>query len=104
MAGNPQVIVTGAGPVGLLAALALAKQDVAVLVLEAEPGLTVGLRAGTYHPPQEPEAPDREDRGGAAQEFRRAAPGRLDGGGRAEQLPARLQHDRERAAGGRLLP
>jgi 3-(3-hydroxy-phenyl)propionate hydroxylase len=35
----------------LLAALALAKQDVAVLVLEAEPGLTVDMRAGTYHPP-----------------------------------------------------
>lgn len=51
MAGNPQVIVAGAGPVGLLTALALAKQDVSVLVLEAEPGLTVDLRAGTYHPP-----------------------------------------------------
>ena len=46
-----QVIVAGAGPVGLLTALALAKQDVAVLVLEAEPGLTLDLRAGTYHPP-----------------------------------------------------
>ena len=51
MARNPQVIVAGAGPVGLLTALALAKQDVSVLVLEAEPGLTVDLRAGTYHPP-----------------------------------------------------
>jgi len=51
MARNPQVIIAGAGPVGLLAALALAKQDVSVLVLEAEPGLTVDLRAGTYHPP-----------------------------------------------------
>lgn len=51
MAKHPQVIVAGAGPVGLLAALALAKQDVSVLVLEAEPGLTVDLRAGTYHPP-----------------------------------------------------
>jgi 3-(3-hydroxy-phenyl)propionate hydroxylase len=51
MAGTPQVIVAGAGPVGLLTALALAKQDVSVLVLEAEPGLTVDLRAGTYHPP-----------------------------------------------------
>jgi 3-(3-hydroxy-phenyl)propionate hydroxylase len=37
--------------VGLLAALALARADVSVLVLEAEPGLTVDLRAGTYHPP-----------------------------------------------------
>ncbi len=45
------VIVAGAGPVGLLIALALAKQDVPALVLEAEPGLTHDLRAGTYHPP-----------------------------------------------------
>lgn len=48
---NPQVIVAGAGPVGLLTALALAEQDVSVLVLEAEPALTIDLRAGTYHPP-----------------------------------------------------
>lgn len=51
MPGRPQVIVVGAGPVGLLTALALARQDVPVLVLEAEPGLTIDLRAGTYHPP-----------------------------------------------------
>lgn len=51
MAAKPQVIVAGAGPVGLLTALALAKRDVQVLVLEAEPGLTIDLRAGTYHPP-----------------------------------------------------
>ena len=51
MVRSPQVIVAGAGPVGLLTALALATQDVPVLVLEAEPGLTVDLRAGTYHPP-----------------------------------------------------
>src|SRR2546428_6382883 len=51
MAKPPQVIVAGAGPVGLLTALALAKQDVSVLVLEAEPGLSFDLRAGTYHPP-----------------------------------------------------
>jgi 3-(3-hydroxy-phenyl)propionate hydroxylase len=43
--------VAGAGPVGLLTALALAKRDIPVLVLEAEPGLTIDLRAGTYHPP-----------------------------------------------------
>ncbi|HET9403615.1 MAG TPA: FAD-dependent monooxygenase [Burkholderiales bacterium] len=46
-----QVIVAGAGPVGLLTALVLARQGVPVLVLEAEPGLTVDLRAGTFHPP-----------------------------------------------------
>ena len=51
MATQPQVIVAGAGPVGLLTALALARQDVSVLVLEAEPGLTRDLRAGTFHPP-----------------------------------------------------
>jgi 3-(3-hydroxy-phenyl)propionate hydroxylase len=51
MAAIPQVLVAGAGPVGLLTALALAKQDVSVLVLEAEPALTIDLRAGTYHPP-----------------------------------------------------
>jgi len=50
-AGKPQVIVAGAGPVGLLTALALAAQDIRVLVLEAEPDLTIDLRAGSYHPP-----------------------------------------------------
>jgi 3-(3-hydroxy-phenyl)propionate hydroxylase len=48
---KPQVIVAGAGPVGLLIALVLARQDIPVLVLEAESGLTMDLRAGTYHPP-----------------------------------------------------
>jgi 3-(3-hydroxy-phenyl)propionate hydroxylase len=48
---HPTVIVAGAGPVGLLTALALARRDVPVLVLEAEPGLTIDLRAGTFHPP-----------------------------------------------------
>jgi 3-(3-hydroxy-phenyl)propionate hydroxylase len=48
---KPKVIIAGAGPVGLLTALALARQDIPVLVLEAEPGLTVDLRAGTFHPP-----------------------------------------------------
>jgi 3-(3-hydroxy-phenyl)propionate hydroxylase len=51
MSKKVQVIVAGAGPVGLLTALALASQDVSVTVLEAEPGLTFDLRAGTYHPP-----------------------------------------------------
>jgi 3-(3-hydroxy-phenyl)propionate hydroxylase len=48
---KPQVIVAGAGPVGLLTALALAERGVPVLVLEAEPALAIDLRAGTYHPP-----------------------------------------------------
>jgi 3-(3-hydroxy-phenyl)propionate hydroxylase len=51
MASRQRVIVVGAGPVGLLTALALAWQDIPVLVLEAEPGLTIDLRAGTFHPP-----------------------------------------------------
>jgi 3-(3-hydroxy-phenyl)propionate hydroxylase len=45
------VIVVGGGPVGLLTALGLAARDVPVVVLEAEPDLTVDLRAGTFHPP-----------------------------------------------------
>jgi 3-(3-hydroxy-phenyl)propionate hydroxylase len=45
------VIVVGAGPVGLVCALGLARQSVPVIVLEAEPGLTHDLRAGTFHPP-----------------------------------------------------
>jgi len=48
---DQRVIIAGAGPVGLLAALALAKQDVPVLVLEAEPMLAHDLRAGSFHPP-----------------------------------------------------
>ena len=46
-----RVIITGAGPVGLLAALVLARQDIPVLVIEAEPSLTRDLRAGSFHPP-----------------------------------------------------
>ena len=45
------IIIAGAGPAGLSAALALADRGIPVSVFEAEPGLTVDLRAGTYHPP-----------------------------------------------------
>ena len=45
------VIVIGAGPVGLLCALELARRQVPVTVLESEPGTTLDLRAGTFHPP-----------------------------------------------------
>ncbi len=47
----PQAIIVGAGPVGLTTALALARQDIPVVVLEAEPALTHDLRAASYHPP-----------------------------------------------------
>lgn len=49
--GRERVIVAGAGPVGLMTALGLAHAGVPVLLLEAEPALTVDLRAGSYHPP-----------------------------------------------------
>ena len=45
------VVVTGAGPVGLVAALVLASAGVRVTVLEAEPGLAAEGRASTFHPP-----------------------------------------------------
>ena len=52
------VVIAGAGPTGLMAALALAKQGVRVIVYETEPGLTHDLRAGSFHPPtQEMMAP-----------------------------------------------
>ncbi|MGW5415810.1 FAD-dependent oxidoreductase [Actinomadura geliboluensis] len=46
-----RVLVAGAGPVGLTAALALARRGVPVTVLEAEPGLAAESRASTFHPP-----------------------------------------------------
>ncbi|MEO7242736.1 MAG: FAD-dependent monooxygenase [Variovorax sp.] len=46
-----KVIVVGAGPVGLLAGLELARRDVPVVVIETEPTTTLDLRAGTFHPP-----------------------------------------------------
>ncbi len=55
---NLPVVVAGAGPTGLMCALALAKQGIPVVVCEAEPGLTHDLRAGSFHPPtQEMMAP-----------------------------------------------
>ena len=45
------VVIAGAGPTGLMCALALAKQGVTVIVCEAEPALTHDLRAGSFHPP-----------------------------------------------------
>lgn len=52
------VVIAGAGPTGLMCALALARQGIPVVVCEAEPTLTHDLRAGTFHPPtQEMMAP-----------------------------------------------
>ncbi len=52
------ILIAGAGPTGLMCALALARQGIPVIVCEAEPGLTHDLRAGSFHPPtQEMMAP-----------------------------------------------
>src|SRR2546425_2672810 len=48
---RPPVVIAGAGPTGLMCALALGKQGIPVVVCEAEPSLTHDLRAGSYHPP-----------------------------------------------------
>jgi 2-polyprenyl-6-methoxyphenol hydroxylase-like FAD-dependent oxidoreductase len=45
------VLVAGAGPVGLTAALVLAQGGAAVRVLERRPGLGSASRASTFHPP-----------------------------------------------------
>jgi 2-polyprenyl-6-methoxyphenol hydroxylase-like FAD-dependent oxidoreductase len=46
-----EVIVAGAGPVGLTAALALAEAGVPVTVAEKRPALSAASRASTFHPP-----------------------------------------------------
>ena len=48
---NADVIVIGAGPVGTVAALALAKQGIDVVLCEAGPTCAPDLRASTFHPP-----------------------------------------------------
>jgi 3-(3-hydroxy-phenyl)propionate hydroxylase len=58
MSPNLPVVIAGAGPTGLMCALALAREGVRVVVCEAEPTLTHDLRAGSFHPPtQEMMAP-----------------------------------------------
>jgi 2-polyprenyl-6-methoxyphenol hydroxylase-like FAD-dependent oxidoreductase len=46
-----EVLIAGAGPVGLTAALALAEAGVAVTVAEKRPSLSAASRASTFHPP-----------------------------------------------------
>jgi len=46
-----EVIVIGAGPVGTVAALALANQGIDVVLCEAGPTCAPDLRASTFHPP-----------------------------------------------------
>lgn len=46
-----RVLIVGAGPVGLVAAISLLERGVPVTVLEASSDLAVDLRASTFHPP-----------------------------------------------------
>jgi 3-(3-hydroxy-phenyl)propionate hydroxylase len=48
---EPQVIVVGAGPVGLAAAYRLNALRIPCTVIEAEPAVAEDLRASTFHPP-----------------------------------------------------
>jgi 3-(3-hydroxy-phenyl)propionate hydroxylase len=46
-----RVVVVGAGPVGLTAALALARRGIPAVLLAAESELVMELRGSTFHPP-----------------------------------------------------
>ena len=46
-----RVLIAGAGPVGLVAAVSLLAEGIPVTVLEASADLAVDLRASTFHPP-----------------------------------------------------
>jgi 3-(3-hydroxy-phenyl)propionate hydroxylase len=48
---SDRVVIVGAGPVGLTAALALARRGIPTVVLAAEPELVMELRGSTFHPP-----------------------------------------------------
>jgi 3-(3-hydroxy-phenyl)propionate hydroxylase len=51
MKAEDRVLIAGAGPVGLVAAVSLLEQGIPVTVLEASADLAVDLRASTFHPP-----------------------------------------------------
>ena len=63
MSVTEQVLIAGAGPVGLVAAANLLRAGVPVTVLEAGSDLSTESRASTFHPP----TLDMLDRLGAAQ-------------------------------------
>jgi 3-(3-hydroxy-phenyl)propionate hydroxylase len=46
-----RIIIVGAGPVGLTAALALSYRNIPTVLLAAEPELLMELRGSTFHPP-----------------------------------------------------
>src|SRR5690349_2360559 len=48
---NSRIIVVGAGPVGLTAALALSRRGIPTTLLAAELELVMELRGSTFHPP-----------------------------------------------------
>src|ERR1700761_3446007 len=51
MTSRKRIIVVGAGPVGIVCALALSKRGVAVTVFEQEPSPVKDQRAASLHPP-----------------------------------------------------
>ncbi len=51
MSKNQNVVIAGAGPVGCVAALILARAGIPVKLLEAEPQLPTDMRASTFQPP-----------------------------------------------------
>jgi 3-(3-hydroxy-phenyl)propionate hydroxylase len=50
-ASKTKVVISGAGPVGSVAAYFLARQGINVILLETNSGCAMDLRASTFHPP-----------------------------------------------------